>query len=531
MRLTAFLTGGHGDAARYIPQSGEITGILKQLLDEFSKDLSDATAEEEAAIANFKSLAEALMKEVAAHTEAIERKTKLVGELGVKIATMKNSLTDSQQALVEDTKFLKDLDKTCETQTSEWEERIKTRALELAAIHDTIKLLNDDDALELFKKTLPSPTLLQMQTRTTQLRHKAIRLLQEARKHRGSKAHSADLDLIALALSGRSVDFTKVLKMIDGLLALLAKEQLDDDNKKEYCEMQLDQVEDTIKGLGKTIDDLEKTIADKEETVKSLASEIDVLADGIKALDRDVAEATESRKKGNAEYNELMSADTAAKELIGLAKNRLNKFYNPKLYKPAPKRELSEEEAISTSMGAAEFFQVSRQSRAGRDAPPPPPETFDAYSKKSEESTGVIAMLDLLVKDLDKEMQEATVEEENAQKTYEQMMADSAEKRAEDSRALIDKQKAKADTEVSLEVDREAKASALTEFRGAGKYEAQLHAECDWLLQNYDLRKEARASEADALKNAKAVLSGADFSFAQGPVQHRALRRASVMGA
>merc|ERR1719439_407042 len=223
-----------------------------------------------------------------------------------------------------------------------------------------------------------------------------------------------------------------------------------------------------------------------------------------------------------------MTADTSAKELIGLAKNRLLKFYNPKLYKPAPKRELPEEEQEE---GGAEFLQVARQHKAGKDAPPPPPPTFDAYSKKSEESGGVIAMLDLLVKDLDKEMQEATVEEENAQKAYEQTMADSAEKRADDSKAITDKEKAKADMEVSLEVDKEAKANALTEFQGAGKYEAQLHAECDWLLQNFDLRKEARASEADALKNAKAVLSGADFSFAQGPVQHRALRRASVTGA
>jgi len=351
------------------------------------------------------------------------------------------------------------------------------------------------------------------------MRHKALKFLREARKHRGGKSHSADLDLIALALSGKSVDFTKVLKMIDDLVALLAKEQLDDDNKKEYCEMQLDQVEDTIKGLGKTIEDLEKTIADKEESLKTLASDIDTLADGIKALDRDVEEATEIRKKENAEFNELMAADTAAKDLIGVAKNRLNKFYNPKLYKPAPKRELSEEEAISTSMGA-EFLQIM----AVKDAPPPPPETFDAYSKKSEESTGVIAMLDLLVKDLDKEMQEATVDEENAQKTYEQMMADSAEKRADDSKAITDKEKAKADTEMSVEVDKEAKANALTEFQGAGKYEAQLHAECDWLLQNFDLRKEARASEVDALKNAKAVLSGADFSFAQGPVKVRVTR-------
>merc|ERR1719375_2575191 len=142
-RLAAFLSGGHGDAAQYIPMSGEIVGILKQLLDEFSKDLADATAEETAAIANFKALVEALTKEIAAHTETIERKTKLIGELGVKIATMKNSLSDSQQALIEDTKFLKDLDKTCESQTAEWEERIKTIALELAAIHDTIKVFCD----------------------------------------------------------------------------------------------------------------------------------------------------------------------------------------------------------------------------------------------------------------------------------------------------------------------------------------------------------------------------------------------------
>merc|ERR1719252_46296 len=153
---------------------------------------------------------------------------------------------------------------------------------------------------------------------------------------------------------------------------------------------------------------------------------------------------------------------------------------------------------------------------AVKDAPPPPPETFDAYSKKSEESTGVIAMLDLLVKDLDKEMQEATVEEENAQKAYEQTMADSAEKRADDSKAITDKEKAKADMEVSLEVDKEAKANALTEFQGAGKYEAQLHAECDWLLQNFDLRKEARASEVDALKTQKLFCRARTFRSRRG---------------
>merc|ERR1719313_1338051 len=68
--LTAFLSGGQGEGAEYIPRSGEIVGILKELLDEFSKDLASATGEEEAAIKNFEDLVAALKKEVAAHTEA-----------------------------------------------------------------------------------------------------------------------------------------------------------------------------------------------------------------------------------------------------------------------------------------------------------------------------------------------------------------------------------------------------------------------------------------------------------------------------
>merc|ERR1719146_313800 len=87
----------------------------------------------------------------------------------------------------------------------------------------------------------------------------------------------------------------------------------------------------------------------------------------------------------------------------------------------------------------------------GKVAPPPPPESFDAYSKKSEESNGIIAMMDALVKDLDKEMTEAEVEEKDAQADYEQMMKDSADKRAEDSKTLTDKQGALADLKSGLE--------------------------------------------------------------------------------
>merc|ERR1719335_1727104 len=126
----------------------------------------------------------------------------------------------------------------------------------------------------------------------------------------------------------------------------LGKEQQVDDDKKSYCLSELDKAEDKKKGLDLDISDLEKAIADGEEAIAALKSEIAALQDGIKALDKQVAEATETRKAEHDDYVENLAANNNAKDLLAFAKNRLNKFYNPKLYKAPPKRELSEENRI-----------------------------------------------------------------------------------------------------------------------------------------------------------------------------------------
>merc|ERR1719191_969029 len=92
------------------------------------------------------------------------------------------------------------------------------------------------------------------------------------------------------------------------------------------------------------------------------------------------------------------------------------------------------------------------------------------------------------------------------------MMADSANQRHTDSKSIVEKDGQKADLEGDLQA---AKKSAQTELMALGEYIAKLHGSCDFLLENFDVRKEARASEIDALKKAKAVLSGADYSLLQ----------------
>merc|ERR1719390_238195 len=121
-----------------------------------TKDIADQDAAEKAAIGAYDSLMAAKTMEVAALTKALEDKMTRVGEVAVEIVQMKNDLGDTGEALVEDKKFLADLEKNCATKEAEWETIVKTRNEELLALADTIKVLNDDDSLELFKKTLPS---------------------------------------------------------------------------------------------------------------------------------------------------------------------------------------------------------------------------------------------------------------------------------------------------------------------------------------------------------------------------------------
>merc|ERR1719487_2323973 len=139
--------------------------------------------------------------------------------------------------------------------------------------------------------------------------------------------------------------------MIDEMMANLKTEQRDDDNKKEYCETEFDLADDRKKGLENSISDSETAIEELKGGIAEATTEIAALNAGIAALDKAVSEATAQRQSENADFKELVANNAAAKEVLMFAKNRLRKFYSPKLYKAPPKRDLSEEEQITVNMG------------------------------------------------------------------------------------------------------------------------------------------------------------------------------------
>lgn len=498
--LVSFLSGNSGDAS---PGTGPVIGMLKQMEKSMESVLSEAVKEEESAISAYQKLVASKTQEGEVLTESINEKMKAVGELAVDIIQMKEDLSDTEAQLMKDQEFLKNLDSSCETKTKEWAERSKTRAEELTALSETIKILNDDDALDLFKKTLPSgsSSLVQVEQSRLLLRRKALSMVRNAWRVADGR-HRPRLDFLVLALTGKKAlsqgTFDKVIKLCDSMVAELKQEQQDDYNKKEYCDAQFDLADDKKKSLERKEKEAENAMAKAKEAIETLSDEISALEKGIKELDASVIEATEQRKEENQEYKDLMAADTKAKEVLKFAKKRLNQFYNPKLALTQAGQAGS---SVLVEVGVHEI---------GKAAPGPPPETWDAYAKKSEDSSSVVAMIDVLIGDLDKEMTEAKLDEENGQKDYETMMNESAAKRTEDSKALSGKMEAKADAEKMLSSQTEIKKDTFKELWATIKYIDSLHLECDWLLKFFDMRKTARTGEIDALTKAKEVLSGAE---------------------
>merc|ERR1719276_755574 len=239
----------------------------------------------------------------------IEEKLTRIGSLGMTIMQMKNDLGDTEESLVADQEFLANLEKSCAQKKAEWEERSATRKQELAALADTIKILNDDDALELFKKTLPSASsLMQIQESANATRRRVLTLLKNFMREKPVHDH---IGFLALALEGKKIGFDKVIKMIDDMITTLKIEQADDDAKKEYCAKELDMADDKKKGLERAYSDLETAIENAQEDISKLGEEIDVLKASIKELDKNVLEATEQRKEENEDYKDLMASNTA----------------------------------------------------------------------------------------------------------------------------------------------------------------------------------------------------------------------------
>jgi hypothetical protein len=550
------MTGGNRDSVTSFlqgetPGSGEILGMLKSMKDELSRDIAQLEKDEASAVAGFTDMKASKEKEVEFADESIESKKERVGTLAVEIVKNKDAVEDSAAEAAAAKKFAATLEKQCAAKKKEWAEISKMRADEIAAIGEAIGILTDDDALDVFKKSLPAAALVQAQPdlRSGFTGHRnmftgEMSFLQakQAPAQRLQKAQAviaqatasnkvAGTGLMFLSLKSKmrlaqkasaagAVDFSEIFKMIDEMIAILTKDNADDAAQKDFCIAELTKTEaekaatdDKLSSLASEIEETTDSIAEAAEKIKSLQ-------DGVAALDKDVAEATEQRKKEHEEYSETLKLSEVALQLIAKAKNRLQKFYNPTLYKAPPKKEMSMEEKIIASGSSAlvqqeadfdseaSFVQIRRATKV---APPEAPEGPGGF-KKSEKSAGVMGLMDMIMGELKTSLTESKMEEKYAQKEYVELMEDSKESRATDLKSLTATASSKADLEGVLTEAKENQMLTLEQSQNVISTIAKLHGSCDFIIKNFELRLSARTAEIEGLKTAKAVLAGANFS-------------------
>mmetsp|Transcript_19983 Transcript_19983/g.45520 ORF Transcript_19983/g.45520 Transcript_19983/m.45520 type:complete len:697 (+) Transcript_19983:67-2157(+) len=469
----------------YAPQSGEIFGILRQMKETFEANLSDSQKEEMANQKAYEDLKAAKEDEIAAGQAQIDTKTQELADTDAKNAQSKEDIEDTRSSLSADEQFLMMLKEKCQMTDKEWEERQKTRQLEMQAVSKALAVLSGDDAHDLFTRTF-NPALLQEESQgTSDRRDQAAKLLTAA----ASKLHNPRL--ATLAYKVRLDAFTRVKKAIDDMIAQLLKEKADEIKHKDFCveEFNTNQLQTEKKEREKQ--DLTAKIEDLELTIKTLSEEIDALKAAIAEMQVQLKRAGEDREKENKVFQTTVADQRETQKLLKAALSVLGEFYGKK---------------------EAALVQHGRQEPVG----PPPPAGFETY-KKNSASGGVMGLLTQIINDA-KAMEAETIRsEEDAQKAYEDFVKETNGSIETKSKEIVDKSEIKAKAEMDLVDTKEAKESTMLELEQLSNYNAELHQSCDFVMKNFEVRQTARDEEVEALRQAKAILSGAKFEeFLQG---------------
>jgi len=454
----------------YAPQSGAIFGILKQMKETFETNLASSQKEEGQNQKAYEDLKSAKEEEIAAGQAQIDTKTQELADADEKNAQSKEDLADTKKSLSADEEFLSMLKEKCSMTDSEWEERQKTRQLEMEACSKALAVLSSDDAHDLFTKTF-NPSFVQKESAAI-----------STRRADAAKVLSAYPRLATLAVRVKLDAFTRVKKAIDDMVTALLQEKADEIKHKDFCVEEFNSNELQTEKKTRKKQDLTAKVEDLADQIKQLSAAIDTLKSEVAEMQVQLKRAGEDREKENKEFQMTVADQRATQKLLTAALNILKGFYAKK----------------------AALMQTEQP------AGPPPPAGFSEY-KKNAAAGGVMGMIQQIINDAKAMEAEVIRSEEDAQKAYEDFVKDSNASIDEKSKDIVNKKESKATAEADqVEANKQLEATML-ELEQLANAKADLHSSCDFVLKNFEIRQTARDEEIEALKQAKAILSGAKF--------------------
>jgi len=458
------------------PQSGAIFGILKQMKESFEDNLATAKKDEATAVSDYEALKSTKNEEIAAAQDKVTTKSGEQADAEEISANSKTDLAETQETLAADSEFLANLREMCSNLDKEFAERSKTRNMEIAAVSEAIGILTDDEAHDLFGKSLGF-IQLSLRTRRVSGKELAARKIMAA----GKKANDPKLILLASNMKTTLDAFGMVKEKVQAMIDDLKAQKAEEIKTKDQCNTDLHEngVATTAR-IGEK-EDLENDVANLEQAKANLADEIAALNAAIGATHIDMKRASENRLAENTEFKTIVSEQRATQAILTKALDRLKEFYAKK----------------------AALVQTAHKSTQN-------PGSFTTY-KKNESAGGVLAMIEKVVDDSKALEAEAITGEQDAQTAYETFISDSNASLDAMSKQIAQKTEESGTTDASLVTAQEDLKSAVTDIESLEGINKQLHWDCDFMLQNFDVRQTALDQEVEALESSIAMLSGANF--------------------
>lgn len=472
----------------YAPQSGQIFGVLEQMREDFDKDLSDAQKKELKDAADFKALKAAKEEEIAAGRALVAELDGNIADLRAKHASAFKELEDTQAQLALDRTFLANLKQKCSETDAEFEQRVKDRLTEIAAVDDTIKILNEDTSFDNFEKTvntafLQAESLSEHQETAVQQQ----RLYQVAVALQGAAAKFGEPQLALLAMRAHLDAFTKVKELIDKMVAELTKQQEDEVAHRDWC---IDEFASNKRATSEAYDRKESllaTIADLDKSIELLSKDIEATVSAVAEMQEQMKRASEIREAENHDYQVTVDDQRMTQTILSKALTRMQEVYALMQEQP----------------GAAHVHTSGTHTDPGNG-----PARFTKYGKNVG-GARVVQMLQTVLSDSKKMEEDAIAAEQDAQTVYENFMKNTNAMITAATKKLVNMRKSKATADEERNNAQQDLKATVGKLEDLHQTNGDLKASCDFLLNNFDARQAARTAEMNSLNEAKAILSGA----------------------
>lgn len=462
---------GAPEVAAYEFQSGGIVSMLEGLLKKFKGELDDTEEAESNSLHAYQLLEMHLSDTIAKDESDREEKKSFRGRRASESAKAKGELAETRKDKKEDERLKAETQTTYDEKKAIYEVNQKTRKAELEAISKAVEIMSSPEVSDSYSKHV---NLVQKATSLIQLRSRKRRVAGGQRVSEFLTKRAKALDSKTLASFADEISagapFTKIIGMIEDLIAKLKKEAEAEAEHKKWCDEQLK--ENKLKRNKKTahVEDLTSQIEGKSADIADMGARIEKLLKEQAELTKAMEEATDVRNEDKAENLATIADSKAGQKAVKKAIEILTEFY---------------------SSQASLLQQV--------------PE-MEAYKGMQTSNKGVIGMLEVVLTDFARLQTETEQAEHDAAVEYDVFMKMSERskkmKHEEEYQLSLDKDQAEYEKR-ELEKDL---ADVQKELDRANEYFEYLKPSCLEVHVSYEERVARRKEEIEALKEAYGIL-------------------------